>query len=51
MLNQIRRKIADPYYQQNFPNDGQRFIAWYLRRAMLRDRITTRDDITDGARQ
>ena len=48
MLSQIRREIADPYYQQNFPNDGQRFIAWYLRRVMLRDRITTRDDITDG---
>ena len=48
MINQIRREIADPYYQQNFPNDGQRFVAWYLRRVMLRDRITTRDDITDG---
>jgi hypothetical protein len=48
MLTQIRREIADPYYQQNFPNEGQRFIAWYLRRIMLRDRITTRDDITDG---
>ncbi|MBK8913059.1 MAG: AIPR family protein [Phycisphaerales bacterium] len=49
MLNQIRREITDTYYQQNFPNDGQRFMAWYLRRVMLRDRITTRDDITDGA--
>lgn len=49
VLDQIRREISDPYYQQNFPNDGQRFIAWYLRRVMLRDRITTRDDITDGA--
>ncbi len=48
MLNQIRREITDPYYQQNLPNDGQRFIAWYLRRVMLRDRITARDDITDG---
>ena len=49
MLDLIRREIADLYYQQNFPNDGQRFIAWYLRRVMLRDRIATRDDITDGA--
>lgn len=48
MLKQIKREIADTYYQQNFPNDGQRFIAWYLRRVMLRDRIATRDDITDG---
>lgn len=49
MLEYIRREITDPYYQQNFPNDGQRFVAWYLRRIMLRDRITARDDITDGA--
>lgn len=48
MLNQIRREVTDGYYQQNFPNDGQRFIAWYLRRVLLRDRIAARDDITDG---
>lgn len=48
MIALIEREIADSYYQQNFPNDGQRFIAWYLRRVMLRDRIATRDDITDG---
>lgn len=49
MLEQIKREIAsDPYYQQNFSNDGQRFVAWYLRRIMLRDAIATRDDITDG---
>ena len=49
MLDLIKREINDPYYQQNFPNDGQRFVAWYLRRVMLRDRIAARDDITDGA--
>jgi len=49
MLSRIRREITDSYYQQNFPNDGQRFVAWYLRRIMLRDRIAARDDITDGA--
>lgn len=49
-LGMIRREIAtDPYYQQNFPNDGQRFVAWYLRRVLLRDSVATRDDITDGA--
>lgn len=49
MLAQINQEIGqDPYYQQNFPNDGQRFIAWYLRRALLRDPIAARDDITDG---
>lgn len=49
MLDQIRREIVnDPYYQQNFSNDGERFVAWYLRRVLLRDAIATRDDITDG---
>src|SRR5260370_39326042 len=50
MLSQIQREIADdPYYRNNFDNDGQRFIAWYLRRVLLRDDAQTRDDITDGA--
>ena len=50
MLDQIQREIAeDPYYQDNFANDGQRFIAWYLRRVLLRDDAQTRDDITDGS--
>ena len=49
MLDQIKREIADnTYYAQNFPNDGQRFVAWYLRRVLLRDAVATRDDITDG---
>ncbi len=49
MLEQIRQEIVnDPYYQQNFANDGERFVAWYLRRVLLRDAIATRDDITDG---
>ncbi len=49
MLDQIRREIeSDPYYKQNFSNDGQRFVAWYLRRVLLRDDVATRDDITDG---
>jgi len=50
MLQQIIREIAaDPFYQRNFANDGQRFVAWYLRRILLRDDAATRDDITDGA--
>src|ERR1039458_3756460 len=49
MLAQIQREIAeDPYYRNSFDNDGQRFIAWYLRRILLRDDAQTRDDITDG---
>ena len=50
MLEQIRQEIStDPFYQRYFPNDGQRFVAWYLRRVLLRDDAATRDDITDGA--
>jgi hypothetical protein len=50
LVDQIKQEIAGgPYYQQNFSNDGERFLAWYLRRVLLRDPIATRDDITDGA--
>lgn len=49
MYKQISDDISQEYYQQNFPNDGQRFVAWYLRNIHLRDLIQTRDDITDGA--
>jgi hypothetical protein len=50
MLDLIKSEIAsDPYYRDNFPNDGQRFVAWYLRRVLLRDSAAARDDITDGA--
>jgi len=49
MLLQIQNEITnDPYYQTNFSNDGERFVAWYLRRVLLRDAIQARDDITDG---
>ncbi len=49
MYKQISEDIVQDYYQQNFPNDGQRFVAWYLRNVHLRDPIQARDDITDGA--
>jgi len=39
---------ADSYYTQFFPNEGQQFVAWYLRRVMLRDPAATRLEITDG---
>jgi hypothetical protein len=41
--------LQDNYYQQNFPNDGQRFLAWYLRNVYLRTPVQAKDDITDGA--
>lgn len=49
MFDQIKEEIKADYYQQNFPNDGQRFLAWYLRNIHQRDMNQTRDDITDGA--
>ncbi|BCM88638.1 hypothetical protein IAD21_00479 [Abditibacteriota bacterium] len=49
LLEQIQRDIGQNYYADNFSNDGQRFLAWYLRNIHLRTPIQTRDDITDGA--
>src|SRR5436309_785719 len=49
LLKQIQDEIkANPYYPQNFSNDGERFVAWYLRRVVLRDAVAAKDDITDG---
>jgi hypothetical protein len=49
MYDKILAEIKDEYYQQNFPNDGQRFVAWYLRNIHLRDGNQAKYDITDGA--
>lgn len=48
MYEKILEEIKQDYYQQNFPNDGQRFVAWYLRNIHLRNMNETKDDITDG---
>lgn len=48
MFERIKQQIASDYFQQNFPNDGQRFVAWYLRNVLLRDMNETKADITDG---
>jgi hypothetical protein len=45
----IKEQIKQDYYIQNFPNEGQRFVAWYLRNIHHRDLNQTRHDITDGA--
>ena len=31
IYERIKVDITQPYYQTTFSNDGQRFIAWYLR--------------------
>lgn len=50
LLGRINTDIhQDTYYTQNFANDGQRFLAWYLRNVYLRTPLQVRDDITDGA--
>lgn len=49
MYDLIQKQIAADYFQQRYSNDGQRFVAWYLRNVLFRDMNETRDDITDGA--
>ncbi|MEW6450772.1 MAG: AIPR family protein [Pseudomonadota bacterium] len=48
MYEFIKGQISAEYFQQHFSNDGQRFIAWYLRNILFRDMNETRDDIVDG---
>lgn len=48
MYEKIRDEIGQDYYVQNFPNDGQRFVAWYVRNVHRRDMIETKADVTDG---
>src|SRR3989338_3153501 len=49
IINKIKEEIKQEYYLQNFPNDGQRFVAWYLRNIHLKDMNETKEAITDGA--
>lgn len=49
ILNVIKSEISQDYYQQNFSNDGQRFVAWYMRNIHLLDLCQTKDAVTDGA--
>ena len=49
MYEQIKKEIKQDFYQQNFDNDGQRFVAWYLRNIHLRDPNQAKYDLTDGA--
>lgn len=37
MYSQITNDITQDCYRQNLSNDGQRFVAWYLRNIHLRD--------------
>lgn len=49
MYSKILSELGQDYYKENFPNDGQRFVAWYLRNIHNLDTFETKDCITDGA--
>ncbi len=45
----IKSEIGeDSFYKQNFSNDGQRFVAWYLRRVLLRPPSAIKFELTDS---
>lgn len=49
IYEKIQEEIKSDYYKQNYANDGQRFVAWYLFNILKLDRNQTKDAITDGA--
>jgi hypothetical protein len=49
IYDKISQEITGDYYIQNYPNDGQRFVAWYVFNILRQDRNQTKDAITDGA--
>ncbi len=49
IINKIQQEIKQDFYQTNFPNDGQRFVAWYLRNIHLLDKNGAKEAVTDGA--
>ena len=49
MYSKILSDINQPYYKNNFENDGQRFVAWYLRNIHNLDTYQTKDCLTDEA--
>ncbi len=49
MYTKILHDIQQAYYQDNYANDGQRFVAWYLRNIHGLNTIEAKDCITDGA--
>ena len=49
MFTKISHDIKQAYYQENYPNDGQRFVVWYLRNIHGLNTVEAKDCITDGA--
>ena len=48
IYDKIKADITQPYYKDQFPNDGQRFVAWYLRNIYGLNTVQAKDCITDG---
>ena len=48
IIIKINQAIKEDYYKNNYPNDGQRFVAWYLRNIHNLDIVETKECITDG---
>lgn len=48
IYDKITTEIKADYYVQNYVNDGQRFVAWYVFNILRQDRIQTKYAITDG---
>lgn len=49
MYQKILEDVKQEYYVSNYSNDGQRFVAWYLRNIHNLDTIEAKDCLTDGA--
>ncbi len=49
IYERIKNDITQEYYIENFSNEGQRFIAWYLRNIYGLNTVQAKDAITDGA--
>lgn len=48
MYEKILTEIQQDYYKKNYPNEGQAFVAWYLRNIYGLDESLTKQCITDG---
>jgi len=48
MYDRIQNDIKATFFEQNFPNDGQRFVAWYLKNIYHLPDIQVKDALTDG---
>lgn len=50
ILDKIKAEIKnDKFYKDHFSNDGFRFVAWYVRRVLLRSPEATKIEVVDGA--